>query len=154
MVSICQHPEHEAVARSRRCGCSAATHWEYLARRPGHPRWVFPAARSSMGMGICVGKPCQRHCCDGVLHLAQGSSADVSFAEQRGSKTYQVLLWDTEGLPATTHAWSGSLVRKKPSPKTLIVAPLPTRRYDPVTPRDADVPEQMLTDADHLGGFE
>ena len=34
-----------------------------------------------------------------AVRLFSHRSADVSFAEQRGSKTYQVLLWDTEGLP-------------------------------------------------------
>ena len=34
-----------------------------------------------------------------AVRLFSRRSADVSFTEQRGSKTYQVLLWDTEGLP-------------------------------------------------------
>ena len=34
-----------------------------------------------------------------AVRLFSRRSADASFTEQRGSKTYQVLLWDTEGLP-------------------------------------------------------
>ena len=68
---------------------------------------------------ICL-KQNQRDLYRSAVRLFGRRPADTSVTERRGGKSYQALLWDTEGLPfpARTPGWCGSFAPRKPLPKT------------------------------------
>jgi len=111
---------HSAVAPQ-----TSGSLWQLFLRYPAARRF----ARSNRGAGLgAIGwdvlislKQSQPDLYKYAIRLFGQRPPDTALTEQRDHETYEVLLWDTEGLPFSGRipAWSASSVRKNRHPEPL-----------------------------------